>query len=242
MRTFARLCQSLQGGMTWMVSRGKEFSWRQDICMIVREQAKISLNKNCLDKKWSNQMHLDELDDGSCCYYRNLFHAMCASFSCSSLGRSQWDRHWVQSSYCLWLIYESLRRCLAVIAWFFCSIIACHVTVFTVLWCVGIHLPSGSGALQSTVWRCDFAAIFRISFQRKDVTVGKTQVSGEFVAIYLARTWLDPWHGSRQVACTKVPNVLNDKWSSIYACSYSMLEQSFVLWSRRHPHLISWQI
>ena len=125
---------------------------------------------------------------------------------------------------------------------FFCSIIACHVTVFTVLWCVGIHLPSGSGALQSTVWRCDFAAIFRISFQRKDVTVGKTQVSGEFVAIYLARTWLDPWHGSRQVACTKVPNVLNDKWSSIYACSYSMLEQSLVLWSRRHPHLISWQI
>ena len=134
---------------------------------------------------------------------------MCASFSCSSLGRSQRDRHWVQSSYCLWLIYESLRRCLAVIACF-CSVIACHVTVFTVLWCVGIHLPSGSGALQSTVWRCDFAAIFRISFQRKDVTVGKTQVSGEFVAIYLARTWLDAWHGSRQVACTKMPTCA--KW------------------------------
>lgn len=166
---------------------------------------------------------------------------MCASFSCSSLGRSQRDRHWVQSSYCLWLIYESLRRCLAVIACF-CSVIACHVTVFTVLWCVGIHLPSGSGALQSTVWRCDFAAIFRISFQRKDVTVGKTQVSGEFVAIYLARTWLDAWHGSRQVACTKMPHVLNDEWLSIYACSHSIFEQSLAVWSWCHPHLISWQI
>ena len=78
-------------------------------------------------------------------------------------------------------------------------------------------LPNGSGATQSTVPRCDFAAICRILCQRKDVTVGKTQVSGEFVAIYLARTWLDAWHGSRQqVACTKVPNVLNDGLLSIY--------------------------